>query len=250
MAKLAAILKSIRGALSENVSRSGDPRDVQLPQSFEEDDVETYFQQVRAHILTLQVAAPELYGDFEFNLPDPQMAPGAVRYYKRKQVERLARDIEQIFEIRANSQHAPTDTLQSPRRIFLTHGRALDWLVVQAHLEKDLRIETLELAQEASQSLTIIEKLEANSKRCDSAVIVMSGDDSDAEGGLRARENVVHEIGYFQSAYGRRNVILLHEDGVSIPSNLSGIVYAPYPKGKVDAAFGVLDRELKAIYMI
>jgi predicted nucleotide-binding protein len=76
----------------------------------------------------------------------------------------------------------------------------------------------------------------------------MSGDDVDASGQPHARENVLHEIGYFQAKYGRRNVVLLYEDGVNIPSNLGGIVYAAYPKGTVQASFDVLDRELRAIY--
>jgi hypothetical protein len=41
---------------------------------------------------------------------------------------------------------------------------------------------------------------------------------------------------------------LLHEEGVNVPANLAGIVYVPYPKGLVSAAFGVMARELKAIY--
>jgi len=95
---------------------------------------------------------------------------------------------------------------------------------------------------------TVIEKLENNASSCDSAVIVMTGDDIDANGQARARENVMHEIGFFQAKYGRRRVALLHEEAVSIPTNLSGVVYVPFPKGNIAASFGVLSRELKAMY--
>ena len=150
----------------------------------------------------------------------------------------------------------PTSTpsnkvVETQNRVFLSHGRSKDWYQVQAHIEKDLKhlgLQTLELAQEPSLGSTIIEKLEANAKRCDSAVIVMSGDDKDSADNLRARENVMHEIGYFQASYGRSKVILLHEDSVSVPTNLAGIVYVPYPKDSVDAAFAVMARELKAMY--
>jgi hypothetical protein len=40
----------------------------------------------------------------------------------------------------------------------------------------------------------------------------------------------------------------LHEEAVSIPTNLSGVVYVPFPKGNIAASFGVLSRELKAMY--
>jgi len=65
-------------------------------------------------------------------------------------------------------------------------------------------------------------------------VVVMTGDDV-AEDEVRARENVVHEIGYFQDRYGRGRVCLLHEDGVNIPSNLSGVAYCSFPKGRESA---------------
>jgi predicted nucleotide-binding protein len=57
----------------------------------------------------------------------------------------------------------------------------------------------------------------------------------------------MHEIGYFQGAYGRKSVILLHEDGVNIPTNLSGVAYVPFPKDNIEASFHVLQRELSAI---
>ncbi|MGF6758234.1 TIR domain-containing protein [Paraburkholderia sp. GAS42] len=135
------------------------------------------------------------------------------------------------------------------RRVFVSHGRSPDWREVQSYIEKDLMLGTLELAQEPSGGLTIIEKLESNSPRCDSAVIVMSGDDTDAVGQVRARENVIHEIGWFQSRYGRGRVVLMHQEDVTIPTNLSGVVYVSYPKQSISAGFYVLARELKAMYI-
>jgi predicted nucleotide-binding protein len=76
----------------------------------------------------------------------------------------------------------------------------------------------------------------------------MTGDDADNGGEARVRENVMHEIELFQGRYGRRSVVLLHEEGVNIPSNLGGVVYIPFPKGSVESGFHVLQRELKAIY--
>lgn len=43
---------------------------------------------------------------------------------------------------------------------------------------------------------------------------------------------------------------LLHEEGVSIPTNLAGVAYVPFPKGSIEVAFHVLQRELRAIYKI
>ena len=75
----------------------------------------------------------------------------------------------------------------------------------------------------------------------------MTGDDITTEGEVRARENVMHEIGFFQGKYGLCNVVLLHEDGVNIPSNIHGIVYIGFPKDTCEATLGALTRELKVL---
>ena len=134
--------------------------------------------------------------------------------------------------------------------MFITHGRSDDWRPVQTFIEKDVNLQTIELEQEPNLGRTIIEKLDDNSSRRDSAVIVMTGDDVANENEARVHENVMHEIGFFQGRYGRSRVILLHEDGVNIPTNLAGVVYIPFPKKGIEAGFHVLQRELKAIYKI
>jgi predicted nucleotide-binding protein len=149
--------------------------------------------------------------------------------------------------VRANSE------LEQPKRadpvcVFITHGRSNDWRAVQPFLEKDVGLPTIELAQEANLGRTIIEKLIDNAIKCDSAVIVMTGDDQFAGNANRVRENVMHEIGFFQGRYGRNRVILMHEEEVNIPTNLSGVAYIPFPKGQIEAGFHVLQRELNALY--
>lgn len=133
-------------------------------------------------------------------------------------------------------------------RIFITHGRAPDWREVQAYIERDLGIPTLELAQVPNLGRTILQKLKEESDRCCYALIVMTGEDKTEEGQSRARENVIHEIGYFQGKFGLAKVCLLHEEGVSIPSNIHGLVYIPFPPGMVSAALGALAREIRAAF--
>lgn len=250
MAKLAGLARGISAALEEDVSRRGNGKDKQFRQTFSPEDFGHYFQRTGSQITVLRKELPDLYGDLQQTPLEPEtgMMDGT-KHFSRGQMERLLRDINEVFEIRASSEHAAPAVKTAPRRVFISHGRAKDWYEVQAHIERDLKIGTLELAQETGM-VTIIEKLEEKAQQCDAAVFVMSGDDVDSEGQLRSRENVLHEIGYFQAKYGRRNVILLHEDGVSIPSNLAGIVYVAYPKATPAATFGTLDRELKAIYGI
>lgn len=258
MAKLAGIRKAIGAALEEkiNVDRAGGRQRT----SFGPSSVAHLFQQAVQLVGQLREFLPDLYGDFhqisakplqEMMTKNPDGSP--VFNYSRGQLEQLARDLDQAFEIRANSELAqPVRAARAAEAkcVFISHGRSKDWYELQAYIQKDIGLATIELAQEANAGQTIIEKLEANAAACDSAVIVMTGDDFDSEGQARARENVMHEIGFFQAKYGRARVCLLHEEGVSIPTNLSGVVYVPFPKGNVGAAFGVLVRELKSMYKL
>lgn len=160
----------------------------------------------------------------------------------------FVRDFQEHVKIMDADQSLGAEERPMLRRVFVSHGRSKDWLEVQAHIEKDMNLHSMELAQEANQGRTVIEKLEAGANSCDSAVIIMSGDDLDSLGNPRVRENVMHEIGFFHGRYGRDRIVLLHEEGVSVPTNLAGIVYIPYPKGMIHATFGVLDRELRHMY--
>ena len=219
MAKLAGILKAVQSALEEGSRRNGLPI-----QNFVVDAVGHYFEGGRKELAVLQRSFPELYDGFVMGtmIPQVKMIEGAPEQFRygRDQLTRLVRDIEQIFEIRANSElpMGVAPTAPDKRRVFITHGRANDWREVQAYLEKDLGFDTKELAQEASTGMTILGKLVSVSDECDSAVIVMTGDDVDSTGQTRARENVVHEIGFFQGKYGLERVCLLHEEGTNIPS--------------------------------
>lgn len=58
----------------------------------------------------------------------------------------------------------------------------------------------------------------------------------------RARQNVVLETGYFMGKLGRNHVVILADDGIEMPSDLSGVVYANAANWQID-----LLKELKAI---
>jgi len=65
-----------------------------------------------------------------------------------------------------------------------------------------------------------------------SAVVLLTADDLGRAGAAdkdqpRARQNVIFEAGYFVAKLGRDRVVLLHEAGVELPSDLSGVVYEP-----------------------
>ena len=251
MAKLSGIRKALAATMSENVSGKRSAGHILTRANFFPNLVQHYFMQAAGYLDKLRLLAPNLYGDFQTieTEPELEMAPDspAPFHFSRAQTEKLVRDIDQVFEIRANSE-LEQPKQNRPQCVFITHGRSNDWRAVQSFIEKDVGLPTIELAQEANMGRTIIEKLIDNADRCDSAVIVMTGDDIANDQESRVRENVMHEIGFFQGRYGRNLAVLLHEDGVKIPTNLAGVAYVPFPKGNIEAGFHVLQRELNAIY--
>ena len=193
---------------------------------------------------------PDLFSDLPpVNQPSPLGdTPGTgSNIYTYPSIAPLENSLSYMLEMRAHYRIGENLVASSrPSRIFISHGRSKEWYKAQVHIEKVLGLSTLELAQEANLGRTVLQKLDEESTKCGYAVIIMTGDDIDGDI-IKARENVMHEIGFFQGKYGLRNVILLHEEGVNIPSNIHGLVYIPFPKDFVEATFGALHGELKVI---
>ncbi len=238
MVKLAATRKLLGEWLDDPRSRYFDPS-----------IISEYYEQFSRQTQVLRTALPELFGDLPVR-PGPKSS-GTSDYDGRGYIERpylevLRRDIDYVVEVLANSRPAEASPAVRPQRVFISHGRSEDWHEVQAHIERDLDIRTLELAQEPNRGRTVLQKLTEESDRCSYAVVVMTGDDETPGDAPRARQNVMHEIGFFQGKFGLPSVSLLYEEGTEVPSNIHGLVYIPFPKGLVSAAFGALDRELRA----
>ena len=192
---------------------------------------------------------PELYDDMELiPLPKPMSKTDkGDNLYSYFSVLPIIDNINYILEVRSNYRiDERIEAKTKSDRIFISHGRSKEWYKVQNYIEKDLSYLTLELAQEANLGRTVLQKLNEESDKCSFAIIVMTGDDIVGEE-IRARENVLHEIGYLQGKFGFKNVVLLHEEGVNIPSNIGGLVYIPFPKDTVEATFGAIIWELKIL---
>lgn len=188
---------------------------------------------------------PELYSDLpKVKKPETNMG----EYYRKTTMSTIESSLTYILELHSNIRIGErNEESEDVFRIFISHGRNPQWRELQNYLEKDLDFPTLELAQEPNLGRTVFQKLMEESIKCSIAIIVMTGEDVANTNELRARENVIHELGYFQGLYGSNRVILLHETEVNIPTNLQGIVYIPFQKELINMTFGALVRELKVL---
>jgi predicted nucleotide-binding protein len=156
----------------------------------------------------------------------------------------------QYYESRLASaeQFETTSSKRAPTKIykvFLGHGRSMLWAKVHMFLKDELHLNVEAWETDARAGLHSIEVLKQALRSSIFAVIVVTGEDATADGGLRARQNVVHEIGLFQGSLGFQKVALLQQDGVEEFSNLAGLQVIPFSGERIDSSFYGLQRMLR-----
>jgi len=135
--------------------------------------------------------------------------------------------------------------------IFVVHGHDREMRESVARTLEKLDLKPIILEEKPNQGLTIIEKLEKYSDVCFS-VILLSPDDiaynrnDQNDEKLRARQNVIFELGWFMAQLGRGLTAVLFKphDQFDLPSDISGVLYIQYDRSgswKLELA-----RELKA----
>ncbi len=118
--------------------------------------------------------------------------------------------------------------------VFIVHGHNEKIRREVELILRRLNLIPITLNQKANKGMTVLEKFEANSN-VGYAIILLTADDigySLTDGEItakkRARQNVLLELGFFWGAIRRSNFLCLYEDGVELPSDLSGLVYVKY----------------------
>lgn len=105
---------------------------------------------------------------------------------------------------------------------------------------RKIPLDPLVLREKPNEGQTIIEKFMALSSQAGFAVVLLTPDDrggSNAEPyekqKLRARQNVILELGFFLGKLGRKNVCALYNEGVEIPSDYQGVLYVKFDESDV-----------------
>jgi hypothetical protein len=118
-------------------------------------------------------------------------------------------------------------------KVFVGHGGDPQWKYLHRALNETHGIlaEAFESAERAGyHTLSVVDQMVRSSAV---AVVVMTGELTDADGTVRARENVVHEVGFCQGALGIAQTIVVLEEGVSEPSNIAGLTQVRFPRGRL-----------------
>lgn len=139
-------------------------------------------------------------------------------------------------------------------KVFVVYGHDEE---ARARLDAMLRrwgLEPLILDQLPSEGQTIIEKLEKYTGEARFGVVLATPDDEGYrrnhpdEKALRARQNVVLELGMLLSTLGRSKVaILLHQqEQMERPSDIQGLIYIPFKDSLEKDAGLLLAKEMTA----
>ena len=144
--------------------------------------------------------------------------------------------------------------LGGPRKVFLVHGHNTAVRdQIDLFLTKDLRLPVRVMAAEPHIGRTLPEKFEEIAIDCSFAVFLLTADDmlqtSAGTSVLRARQNVILEVGYFWGALGRRRMALLVERGVEFPSDIQGLGWIEITPSLADAKLA-LRQELEQAGLI
>jgi predicted nucleotide-binding protein len=145
---------------------------------------------------------------------------------------------------RAPAEPPLVPVLQMGTKVFIGHGRALQWRVLKDFLQDTLRLSWDEFNRVPIAGVTNINRLQEMLNEASIAFIVLTAEDEKADGSIVARQNVVHEAGLFQGRLGFNRAIVMLEDGCEEFSNINGLGQIRFPAGRIDAAFEEVRRVL------
>lgn len=149
-------------------------------------------------------------------------------------------------------QRSPTKT----KKVFVVHGHDE---IAKTNLEvflHEIGLEPVVLHRQADEGLTIIEKFEKHSDVGYAFILLTpdeisyvkadeSKDDNARKKEYRARPNVIFEFGYFAGKLGRSRVCCLYTGDVSLPSDVSGMIYKKFTSSIEEVAYSII-KDLKA----
>lgn len=132
-------------------------------------------------------------------------------------------------------------------RVFIGHGRSPVWRDLKDFLQERLGLETDEFNRVSAAGMPTTRRMSDMMSTAGIAFLIMTGEDEQADGTIRARENVVHEAGLFQGHLGFERAIVLLEEGCQEFSNIIGLGQIRFPAEGIAPAFEeirkVLERE-------
>lgn len=129
--------------------------------------------------------------------------------------------------------------------VFIGHGRSNCWKDLKDFIQDRLNLPWDEFNRVPVAGTTNIARLSEMLDAAAIAFVVMTAEDEQFDGQLRARMNVIHEAGLFQGRLGFTKAIVLLEEGCEEFSNISGLGQIRFSQGKISDIFEEIRRVLE-----
>ena len=187
----------------------------------------------------------------EKGLRTPAHLKVLARAYALGQPFHVCRELSKVAQ-RAASHLSDTEKKEKAKsrigtKVFIGHGRAAAWKDLRDFVRDRLHLPWDEFNRVPVAGFTNIARLSQMLDEAAFAFVILTAEDEQADGTLRARMNVIHEAGLFQGRLGFEKAILVLEEGCEEFSNVQGLGQLRFPKANIAAAFEqireVLERE-------
>jgi hypothetical protein len=129
--------------------------------------------------------------------------------------------------------------------IFIGHGGSHAWRDLKEFIKDRLHLSFDEFNRVPPAGISNTTRLSEMLDSAAIAFIILTAEDEQMDGTLRARMNVIHEAGLFQGRLGFKRAIILLEDGCEAFSNIDGLGQIRFPKGNIGATFEEIRRVLE-----
>ena len=194
----------------------------------------------------------EYHGSTFFGITGQNLGEEIISH--RENISSWINDLESVYEQLELYEELPSNTQQTMsndttnnenKKIFIGHGGSHIWRELKEFIVETLGLEYEEFNRISPAGKATSNRLKEMLEESCMAFLIMTGEDEQPDGSLRARENVIHEIGLFQGKLGFERAIIFLEEGCKDFSNIHGITHIPFPKGKIEITFGEIIRVLK-----
>ncbi len=117
-------------------------------------------------------------------------------------------------------------------KVFISYGQDEEAKTTVAKFVENFGLKPIVLDEQPSKGQTIIDKFEEQADEAGFAIVLLTPDDvgyskATGERRLRARQNVILELGYFFGSLGSKRLSALYKEGVELLSGIPGLVYVP-----------------------
>ena len=167
----------------------------------------------------------------------------------REDISRWINDLESIYEQLGLYEELPNNPQQTMnnenKKIFIGHGGSPMWRELKDFIEDILKFPCAEFNRISAAGEFTGDRLKEMLEESCMAFLIMTGEDEQADGSLRARENVIHEVGLFQGRLGFKRAIILLEKGCQKFSNIHGLGQIRFSKENIEESFGEIIKVLK-----